>query len=87
MKADKQKKLYLANNESTRLVEVRAKGKRKALIKVSTRKGFLSLPLTPFQPESMLQNPPKPDPLISYQLFNLPLLYNHSCLQGLPGQL
>lgn len=84
----RQKTPYLACTESLRLGEVVAKGKRKAFIKVSTRKApNPHHPLTASQPESMLQNPPKPDPLTSYQLFNLPLLYNHSCLQGLPGQL
>lgn len=28
------------------------------------------------------QNPSKPDPFTSHQLFNLPLLYNRCCLQG-----
>lgn len=40
----REEKLYLACIESPRLGEVRAKGKRKAFIKVSTRKAFLSTP-------------------------------------------
>lgn len=79
------RKKNLSNPESPCQDKVRAKEKRKALIKVSTKTTTHSF--TPTQPESMLQNTPKPDPLTSHQLFNLPLLYNHSYLQGLPGQL
>lgn len=75
--------------------KVGSQGKRRTFMKVSNRKDpppppcFPNPhpPLIPSQPKSMLQNPPKPDPLTSHQLFNPPLLYNHPCLQGLPGQL
>ena len=79
------KELYLASVESPRLAEARTEGKRKALIKVSTRKAFLSPPMCSHSLSARINAPKSPKARSSYILsiiqpasFVQPLLFTRT---------